>query len=129
MALASENLISYVQVTPGTPLVGNSSGAAQANNCTITAPAAQTAYVQGFTVTGVGATAASAITVTLADGTNTMKFTLLIPAGATTAITPLTYTFSQPFPAATTGATWTLSVPSFGAGNTNASATLYGFTV
>ena len=129
MALASENLISYVQVTPGTPLVGNSSGGAQSNNCTITAPAGQTAYVQGFTVTGLGATAASGITVTLSDGTNTLKFTMTIVAGATTAVTPLTYTFTQPFPASATGATWTLTVPTFGAGNTNASATLYGFAV
>jgi len=119
--------IYHVQGLPGTVVQGTSTGAAQANSPTLPAVSAKTNYVSGFTITGGGATAASAITCTLSDGTTTFNFMLEIPGAATTAITPLVVTFPQPIPAAAVNTAWTLTVPSFGSGNTAASANIWGY--
>jgi hypothetical protein len=88
----------------------------------------QTNFVTGFQVTGSGATAASVILVTLTGvvgGTRT--YALAIPAGAAVGVTPLIVEFSEPIPASGPNVAITLNVPSFGAGNVNAAATLEGY--
>lgn len=92
------------------------------------AVAARTNYVTGIEVTGTGATAAGAVTVTLA-GTigGTLNYVLPIPAGADVAITPLILTFWPPLQGAAANAAVTLTAPAFGAGNTRAAAVIHGF--
>jgi hypothetical protein len=110
-------------------LSSSSANAAAANNNTLPGAAGATTYVTGFEITGDGATAGAIITVTLTGilgGTATYYIT--IPAGATTAITPLAVEFSSPgFPASGANTAITLNVPSFGAGNTNAAVTIRGY--
>jgi hypothetical protein len=126
---------SYVPVAPAavptgtqaTVITASATGAAQANNASLSAVAGKTTYVTGFTVTGTGATAASVITVTVTGISPTLNYSILIPAGVTTAITTLTVQFPQPIPASATNTAVVVNCPSFGAGNTNASCSAYGF--
>lgn len=108
-----------------------SSGGAQANNCTFPAVSGQTFYLSGFDITGLGATAGSTIqiTVTGTSSANTPTYNLVIPAGATTSIgffPPIRYG-EKGMPAAGQNSSVTVNVPSFGAGNTNASVVAFGF--
>lgn len=112
---------------PGTFKVATSTGAAQANSPVLPAATGKTTYCSGFTVTGGGATAASAVTCTLSDGTVTYNFMLEIPAGAGVQLNPLVVAFPAPIPASATNTAWTLTVPSFGSGNTAASANIWGY--
>ena len=106
-----------------------STGGAQANTLTQPAQAGKTNYCTGFEVTGAGATGASIVTVTLASGGTTVgNWSVTIPAGATTTITPLIVEFTSPFVGSAPGQNMVLTVPSFGAGNTNASATMHGYS-
>jgi hypothetical protein len=107
--------------------VATSTGAAQANSPVLPAATGKTTYCAGFTITGGGATAASAVTCTLSDGTVTYNFMIEIPAGAGLAIVPLVVNFEIPIPATATNTAWTLTVPSFGSGNTAASANIWGY--
>lgn len=116
-----------VPALPGTFVVGTSTGAAQANSPTMPAVSAKTNYCAGFTVTGGGATAGSAITITLSDGTKTLNFMTNIPAGVSTPLTPMVIAFPEPIPASASNTAWTLTVPSFGSGNTAASANIWGY--
>jgi hypothetical protein len=114
--------------TGQTAVTSSSTGGAQANNCSLAAVAGKTNYVTGFEVTGAGATGASVISITL-TGTisGTLNYTLAIPAGVNAGVTPLIVEFPEPIPASAVNTALTLNVPSFGAGNTNASAALHGF--
>lgn len=112
-----------------TYLSASAANAAAANNVTLPGAAGATTYVTGFEVTGDGATAGSIIAVTLTGivgGTATYYIT--VPAGAGTAIVPLTDTFlPYGLPASAVNTPITLNVPSFGAGNTNAAAIIRGY--
>jgi hypothetical protein len=123
---ANNNLL-VGQMTPGTLVVGTSTGGAQANSPSLPAAAGKTNYVQGFSITGLGATSATSVAVTLSDGTNTLNFTFPVVAGATTGCTPLVVNFEAPLPASAANTAWTLTVGSFGSGNTAASANIWGF--
>jgi hypothetical protein len=87
-----------------------------------------TAWLCGFTVTGLGATAATSVTVTVTGllGGVTLSYVLAVPAGVTTPITPLTVEFATPLQSAP-GTTITVSVPAFGAGNTAVSVVAHGY--
>lgn len=104
-------------------------GAASTVTCTIFGAAGKFTYVTGFEVTGLGATAGTTVTVTLAGlvGSGTMQFVVSVPAGVTTPITPLIVEFPVPIPSSAVNTNITLQVPSFGAGNTNVAANLHGF--
>ena len=109
------------------------SGTGAASQIVLTAPANGLRFsVTGFEIWGLGATSATNISATLSGlnspgGSGTETFTVPITAGATTAITPFWMSAS--------GCPWTgiantavvLTVPSFGAGNMQASAALHGF--
>lgn len=113
--------------------VSSGSVAAATATCTLPAatvpPAGATAaawIVTGFEIVGTGATGASTILATLSNMQpgGTLTYPVGIPAGVTTQVNQ-TFSFpggllSQP------GVAVVLTVPSFGAGNTNAACNLHG---
>ena len=109
-----------------------SSGNVAAAIAAATLPVApgKTNYLSGIAITGSGATAASVVnpTVTGLNG-GTLTLTLAVVAGATLSNTPLILTFNPPIPAAGINTAIVVSVPSLGAGNTNSTASLWGFVV
>jgi hypothetical protein len=113
---------------PNTFVSQSATGAAAIQTATLPAVAARLNYIEGFDVTGGGATAASVITITVTGTTNTLNYTITVPAGATGAITPFSIRFPSPMPASAVNTAINVIVPSFGAGNTAASVSVYGFT-
>lgn len=112
---------------PGDTLSASATGAASALAPALAAAAGQTNYLTGFEITGGGATAASVIAVTVTGILGgTMNYNIPVPAGATLGIQPLLVTFWPPLPASAVNTAITLNVPSFGAGNTRASASIHG---
>ena len=110
--------------------IGNASGnvANAIATATLVSAASKTAWLTKVVVTGAGATAASVVSVTitgLVGGTRT--YTVTVPAGATTAIAPLILDFGDGIPASATNTVITVSVPAFGAGNTNVSVNVEGY--
>jgi hypothetical protein len=86
-------------------------------------------YLQGFLVTGAGATAASVINVTITGlAIATVVCKLVVPAGATTSIVPLVVNFGDiGLPASGAGVNIVVSMPAFGAGNTDAAIFAWGY--
>ena len=111
----------------GTFVSATSTGGAQVNSPSLAAATGLTNYCAGFSITGLGATAASGIAVTLSDGTWTQNYTFAVPAGATAGATPLVVTFNPPLPASAANTAITLTCPTFGSGNTAASANIWGY--
>ena len=105
----------------------SSTGAAGAVTAAVPAAAGLYSYVDGFDVTGLGATAATSVDVTLSDGTVTLHYRVAVPAGVTTGITPLQVRFPEALQSTAVNTAWTLTVPTFGSGNTNVSASIYGY--
>ena len=105
----------------------SSANPAAANNQTLAAAAGFRTYITGFSVTGGGATGASIIAVTITGLTNTLTYHVPIPAGAAVGVTPLVVQFIRPIPASADNTAIVVNVPSFGAGNTAASASAQGF--
>lgn len=105
--------------------------AAGAANATIAAPGAGiTTWVTGFEVTGAGATAATVVNVTLTGMLGgTITYTIVVPAGVTTTIEPLIVEFNVPLPASGPNVAVAINVPSFGAGNTNVTSSIHGYSV
>lgn len=56
-----------------------------------------------------------------------LNFALVVPAGAGASITPLQVDFSRPIAGSAVNTAVVVNIPSFGAGNTNAAVTAYGF--
>lgn len=113
----------------GAAAVAASSGvvAAAVAAATLPAVAGQTNSVSGFQITGLGATGATVVVATLTGVLGgTQSYEVTVPAGATTAITPVIVSFNPPLPATGPNVAITISVPSFGAGNTNAEANIQG---
>lgn len=113
-------------LTPSDIITASSTGGAAANNVTLAA-GSRTAFLTGFSITGLGATAASTIAITTTGLQVNLTWYLAIPAGVTTAVTPLILSFPIPLPANNPGVNIVINVPSFGAGNTTAAANAYGF--
>lgn len=100
---------------------------AQALTATLPGAAGKTTYLTGFEVTGAGATAAQVNTVTVTAGTTVKHYVLVIPAGATTSITPLIVEFTKPVPASAAATAITVATASFGAGNTASCISAHGY--
>lgn len=118
-----------MQLPPNGNIVSNSATAAAAN-CVVTLPAVagRTNFVEGFTVTGTGATAAAIVNTTLSGlAVSNCVYITAFPAGVNTAITTLDIRFPTPLPASAANAAITLNVPSAGSGNSAVAATIYGF--
>jgi hypothetical protein len=125
-AMDSSGTVHTGIVPPGTPIYASANGAAQANNATLTIPSAKMGYLDGFDVDGLGATAASAIAVTvtgLIGGTLTFQFG--IPAGVGVPVT-FSKRFNPPLKASAVNTNIVVNVPTFGSGNTAASTNAYG---
>lgn len=111
-----------------TPITSSSTGAAAAITATLPGVAGKTTYITGFAVTGGGATAASDIQITVTGTvTGTLNYTMSVAVGATAGTPSLIVSFSVPVPASAVNTSIVVNVPSFGAGNTNASVAAYGF--
>ena len=124
--------VSANPVPAGATAVGASqTGAATPLSGTLAAGgAAKRTYISGLVVTGAGATAGSVITVTLTNTVGgTMNFKVVVPAGAGTSITPLVVNFIPPVPAGALNQGIAVTVPSFGAGNTDAAFSAWGYNV
>src|SRR5215472_6305544 len=109
--------------------VAASSGVVAAAVATATLPAVagQTNSVSGFQITGLGATGATVVVATLTGVLGgTQSYEVTVPAGAGTAITPVIVNFNSPLQATGPNVAIAISVPSFGAGNTNAEANIQG---
>ena len=119
---------------PNARAVASSGNQANAALTIALAPGAnQRAHVTGFEITGLGATAASTVVVTLGPLLNsggaavTLTYILEIVAGVTTPVTSLIVEFLDPLPCSVIGGNLTLTCAAFGAGNTNSAANLHGF--
>lgn len=115
----------------GAPRINATSGnvAAGVATATIAAVAGKLNYITGWDVDGGGATAASVVdcTVTgLAGGTEHRS--LPVPATVTVGLTPIRVRYPHPLPASAVNVAIVASCPSLGAGNTNTTVNLYGFT-
>lgn len=127
-----ELLVSVTPVSSGVTYLTSSSGnvAAASAVATLAGAAGVTTYITGFVLTAAGATAAAVVNATvtgLIGGTATFTFTF--PAGATVGATPLFVNFPTPIPASAANTSIVVTLPSGGAGNTNAAATAFGFRV
>lgn len=118
-------------IAAGTPLSASSGNVAAAiASASLPAVAGVTNYITGFQITASGATAALVVNATvtgLIGGTAT--YTFVFPAGVTVAATPLLVTFPQAIPASAANIAITVSLPSSGAGGTNASVNVFGFSL
>jgi hypothetical protein len=113
------------------PQANGAGGAAQTNTATLPATAGKTQYLEGFDITGGGATAASVIEVSVTGlAAGTLKYELNILAGVTGPMNAqggFSVRFPQPLPASGVNVAISVAVPSLGAGNTNAAVVAYGF--
>ncbi len=125
---------------PGEPsplavlLAVSTSGAAAALAPALPAVTGKTTWVTGFDVTGGGATGASVIDINitgLATAIGTLHWGMNVLAGATGPVNTqggLSIRFPTPLSASAVASAITLNVPSFGTGNTEAAAVIYGFS-
>lgn len=106
-------------------------GAAQSNAATLAPGSNQLAYLQGFDITGGGATAASIIEIAVTGLLGgTVWFEMNILAGFTGPVNAqggMFISFPEPIPGNALGVSIVVTCPSFGAGNTNAAVMAYGF--
>ncbi len=112
-----------------TQITASSGSVANANAvATLAAVAGKTTYIDGFTCTASGATAASVVTVTVTGVLGgTMTFIFTAPAGATLGATTLNVRFAAPIPASAANTAIVVTLPALGAGNTNAAVVATGF--
>jgi len=113
-----------------TPVVGNGTGSASTAIATLTAVASKTTYIAGFIVTGLGATAASVVTVVISGllgGSYTTYMTVV--AGATTSCVPLVIEFATPLAASAVNTNIVVTASSFGAGNTSSAVSAHGYNL
>ncbi len=111
--------------------ISASSGNVAANTATATLAAGGPKYVTyicGFTATGGGATAAAVVNLTVTNVvTGTMTYTFGAVVGAGVPDTPLRVQFNPCLPANAANTAIVVSMPSLGAGNTNAAINAWGF--
>lgn len=110
--------------------IGAVSGTVAAATATATLGAVQgkTTYICGFAITSAGSTAAAVVAPTVTNvvgGTQTYEYATV--AGATLANAPLIVPFSPCLPASAVNTSIAVSLPSLGAGNTNASVNAWGY--
>lgn len=126
LRVASINSLYPEGATPITASSGNV--AAGVATATLTCPAGKTMWLTGATVTGAGSTAGAAVSFTitgLVGGTQTYAFTA--PTGVLVGAVPLDVDLFAPIPATGVAVNIVGSLPSLGAGSTNASVVLTGF--
>ena len=110
-------------------VVNTSTGAAAQQNANLGGVTGLTPVVTKVMILGLGATSATTVNATL-TGTispSTINIPVTVPAGVTTAITPVVIDFGTGIPCSAVGGTITLTVPSFGSGNTQEEAIIIGY--
>ncbi len=112
-----------------TPLIAKSGNVANASAAaTLTGTATTTVYITGFEVTGAGATAGAAVTVTVAGLLGgTIQYTYTFATGAAVGNAPLLVTFNPPLPASAINTAIVVTCPASGAGGTNNTVVAHGF--
>jgi hypothetical protein len=126
--LASPALAQEPNTTSAKITASSGNVAAATATATLAASGGLMNYICGLNISGGGATGASVISPTL-TGLNggTITFSIGVVAGATLG-TPMFFVHFYPCQQATAlNTAITLSVPSFGAGNTNATANIWGY--
>jgi hypothetical protein len=116
-------------MTPAKQISNSAQGANAQQVATLPGAPGLMTYITGFDVTGLGATAALAVNVTVTGLTNTLNFPLAVPAGALVDLgtNRLSVRFPDPIPASGPNTGITVTVPAFGAGNTNQAVSVYGY--
>lgn len=94
---------------------------------TLPAVPGKTNWVTGFVITGAGATAASVVVAAFTGLSAALAYVIAVPAGVTAPVPYLVVNFAQPIPASGPNTAVTLTLPSLGAGNTNACVDLAGY--
>ena len=106
---------------------GSGTGAATPITATLAAAVGKTTYITGFLVSGLGATSAALIAVTvtgLAGGTQTFYYP--VPAGVGVAGPPMWIPLPS-LPGSAQNTAIVVNVPSFGSGNTAAGVSAEGY--
>jgi hypothetical protein len=134
--LASDDPVTLAAASPYNLSVAvgkNASSGVVANataSAAIAAAASKKNYCSGVDLTGLGATAAGSVNVTLAGILGgTMTWVVEIPAGVGLGIQGLELRFNPPLEASAANTAITFSAGAFGAGNTKACANIYGFQI
>ena len=104
-----------------------SSGSVAAATCTCTVPANATklVYLEGFDITSSGSTAGTVVTVTVTGSGATQSYTYTSIAGVALANPVLSIRFPTPIPTSAVNTSFVISMPTLGAGNTNATIVAY----
>lgn len=117
----------------GTAQMANATSGNVANavaTATMAAVADKTNHVTGFSITGLGATAALGVLATLTGVVNgPLSYAYAAVAGAVLSNAPLVVSFPTPIPASAVNTAISLSLPALGLGNTSAVVTLHGYRV
>ena len=124
--------------TPGrTPASTNSQAANTAIAASIPAVAGQYSYMSGLFIAGLGATAAGVVACNITNilasdaGSNTWHFNVTVPAGVTVALNnglPIIINFDPPIQSKAVDTALQVNVGAFGAGNTQAVVSVWGYT-
>ncbi|HEY5072054.1 MAG TPA: hypothetical protein VII63_08485 [Caulobacteraceae bacterium] len=133
-AVLSDDGLSVVSALPypngATPVTATSGSIANtASTLNLPAVAGKTTYMSGLEVTGLGATAAGSIAVSIYFGgtAKNLYFIIQIPAGVTTGITPLVVQFNPPLSSGAVNSVIQTTMPAFGSGNMAANLNVHGF--
>jgi hypothetical protein len=120
--------VAEAQVVQGSPLAKSSGNVANASAAAVLpAGAGVQTWISGFECTASGSTAASVANVTVSDGTWTLTYTFVFPAGVTLQATPLQVIYPTPIPSSTENTAITVTLAAGGSGNTHAACTANGF--
>jgi hypothetical protein len=113
----------------GSQITASSGNVAAATaTATLAAAVGRVAYLCGFSITSSGSTSAAVVNPTIANVIGgTLTFVYVSVAGVTLANQPLVVPFSPCLPANAPNTTIPVSMPSLGAGNTNATVNAWGF--
>lgn len=116
------------QLQRGSPLVATSGTVAAATAAaTLATGDARTAYLCGFSVSSLGATAASTVTLTVTGIGATFSYLYSVAAGATVKNADLFVNFNPCIAAVDGNTPIVVSLPSLGAGNTTAIVNAWGY--
>jgi hypothetical protein len=129
----SSHAVQFTQLQPVVKAQAvTAAGAAQSNAATLTGASGMYTYLEGFDVTGSGATSAAVVEISTTGLANNLNWEVPVAAGVTApfiAKSPgLFVRFPTPLRSSATNTNIVVTLPSFGSGNTNASLTVYGYT-
>ena len=120
----------YDDFLDGTTMESASSGNIAANtcSCSFAADPGIMNFLSGFNLTGAGASSATVVSLTVTGLLGgTMTYTVGVPSGANVSIQPLIVQFPEAIMATAANTAITVSVPTFGTGNTNVAVSMYGY--